>query len=341
MPGFARTAAALAVGLLVLTACTTGEQPEDGEDPGTEAADSQLRVSVASFDLHTGEDQRLLIGVTTAEQGLLAHGDIDIELGPLGDDTDQQEVEIAERTTASFLPVPGDEPEGGGSQPTVLVGEPGSGVYEASVDLHEPGFWALKVSAELADGTTRTGTTTFPQQQPGGVAEQPQVPAVGDEAPRTENLTLDDVDGAEVTPAMLDSRAEEDGEVPDPHIHDTTIAESIEDGRPVVALFATPRYCMSRFCGPITETFADLAEQYGDRADFVFVEVWRDFDEEQLNEAAAEWIQTEQGGNEPWTFLVDEAGTIVARWDNVLDVEALRRELEQLPVMTHTEGAGA
>lgn len=330
-----RPLAALMISVLALSACTAGGTDDPAEDDGAEATDTELQVSVASFDLHVGEDQRLLIGVATPEQGLVAHGDIDVELGPIEDGA--QQAEVTQQTTASFLPVPGDEPEGGGSQPTVLIGEPGTGVYEATVDFGEPGLWALSVTAELADGTTRTGTTTFPQRQPGGIAEEPQVPAVGDEAPRTDNLTVDDVDGDEVTPIMVDSRAGDDDEVPDEHIHDTTIAGSLEEGRPVVALFATPRYCMSRFCGPITETFADLAEQYDDRADFVHVEVWKDFDDQQLNDGAAEWIQTEQGGNEPWTFLVDDEGTIIARWDNVLDLEKLREELERLPSVTHTE----
>jgi hypothetical protein len=135
----------------------------------------------------------------------------------------------------------------------------------------------------------------------------------------------------------VDSRAQDPGDdIPDEHIHDTTIAEGLEEGRPVVALFATPVYCVSRFCGPITETFAELAEEYGDRADFVHVEVWKDHDEVELNEAAAEWIQTEEGGNEPWTFLIGEDGTIEARWDNVLDEDDLVQRLEELPVMTHT-----
>jgi hypothetical protein len=333
-----RTSAAALLGLLALAACTADDGEQDPADDATaQAAETELRVDVASFDLHVGEQQRLLIGVATMDQGLIAHGEIDIAVGPLDEDDPEQAV-VSQETTARFLPVPGDEPEGGGEQPTVLVGEPGTGVYEARVDLDEPGLWALQVTAELADGTTRTGSTVFPQRQPGGLAEGPQVPAVGDEAPRSTNLTVDDVDGTEVLPIMVDSRAGEDTDVPDPHIHDITIADAIEDGRPVVALFATPRYCMSRFCGPITETFAELAEQYEDRAEFVHVEVWRDFDAQELNEAAAEWIQTEAGGNEPWTFLIDDEGTIVARWDNVLDLEELRHELEQLPAVTHTEG---
>jgi hypothetical protein len=58
--------------------------------------------------------------------------------------------------------------------------------------------------------------------------------------------------------------------------------------------------------------------------------VWRDFEARELNEAAAEWIQTEAGGNEPWVFLVDGDGIVQGRWDNVVDVEDLERRLAEL-----------
>ena len=315
--------------VLALAACDAGD-PEPEEEPDTAAAeDVELGVAVASFDLHVGEDQRLLAGVLTQDRGMIAFGEVEMELAPATADG-----EDAQTVTATFLPVPGAEPSGGGSEPTVMVGDPGAGVYEAQVDLDQPGPWQVTVTAELADGTTRQGTAGFQ------VGEEPQIRTVGDEAPPTENLTVDDVDGDEVLPVMVDSRAQgRNDEVPAAHLHDTTIAEGIEAGRPVVALFSTPVYCVSRFCGPITEVFGDIAEQYEDRADFVHVEVWKDFDAQELNEAAAEWIQTAQGGNEPWTFLIDEDGRIAARWDNVLDADELIDHLEELPVMTHTEDA--
>lgn len=336
------TTAFAVIALLALSACTDdGDAQEEQTTP--EADQDGLVVHAASFDLHVGEQQRLLLGLVTPDNGMLVHGDVEIEIGPMGDPdegdpTDTGAAVVEQSTTASFLPVPGDAPEGGGSQPTVLVGESGRGLYEAFVDLDEPGFWAVQVTAELADGTTRTGSTRIPdaRMQPDGVHAEPEVLDVGDEAPLTENLTVDDVDEDEVLSAMVDSRAGE-GEVPDTHIHDSTIAEGIEQGRPVVALFATPVYCQSLFCGPITERFASLAEQYRDRADFVHVEVWKDFDAGELNEAAAEWIATADGGNEPWTFVIDEDGRIAARWDNILDEDALVSQLEQLPAMTHSE----
>jgi hypothetical protein len=323
-----RLTALLAALAMLLMACDGDDEGEAAEPTETpQAAETGLAVAVASFDLHVGEDRRLIAGVLTPDRGIVAFGDVQMELAPADAAEDDG---LTQTVTASFLPVPGAEPEGGGGQPTVVVGDSGAGVYETEVDLDQPGPWELTVTAELADGTTRTGTAGFQ------VAEEPQILTVGDEAPRTENLTTDDVDGEEVLPVMLDSRAQgDDDEDPAEHLHDTTIAEGIEAGRPVVALFATPVYCVSRFCGPITEVFGDIAEQYEDRADFVHVEIWRDFEDQELNEAAAEWIQTEQGGNEPWTFLIDEEGRIAARWDNVLDADDLIDHLEELPTTTH------
>lgn len=135
-----------------------------------------------------------------------------------------------------------------------------------------------------------------------------------------------------VGPASIDSRATSTGQVPDPVLHDTTVADAVAAGRPTVVVISTPVYCVSRFCGPITETVEALAERYGDRAEFIHLEVWKDFDTQTINDAA-EWILTDDGGNEPWTFLVDPDGTIAARWDNVVDVADLEGRLGRLPVI--------
>ena len=52
---------------------------------------------------------------------------------------------------------------------------------------------------------------------------------------------------------------------------------------------------MSRFCGPVTDMVQELAARYGDRAVFIHVEIWKDYQEQVLNEAAAEWLQTPSG----------------------------------------------
>lgn len=72
---------------------------------------------------------------------------------------------------------------------------------------------------------------------------------------------------------------------------------------------------------------AGLARDYPDRASFVHVEMWNDFEAQQLNQTSAEWLTRDgAGGNEPWVFLIGADGRIVARWDNV----ATRGEIEPL-----------
>jgi hypothetical protein len=335
-PLLRRATAALAAGTLLLTACASeqdgseqdgsegsGDAAEDGSDAA--AADTPLAVVIASYDVAAGEDRRLLAGVLTADATPIAFGEATFELGYLGDEP-SGEAELLGTETARFLPVLGLEPEVEETeQATVLVGEAGTGVYEAFVDLEEPGFYGLRVTLELEDGTTRQGQATF------NVLPETQVHDVGDEAPRSQNLTIADVEAGDAPAVAVDSRAQgEDAEVPDPHLHDSTIAESLDAGTPVVAILSTPTYCVSTFCGPLTSELATVATEYEGVADFVHIEVWRDFDAQELNEAAAEWIQTESGGNEPWVFLVDGDGIIQGRWDNVLDIEDLRSRLEAL-----------
>lgn len=330
-----RAPALFVAAALTLTACASdgGGGSEDGEsdgagteEPSPDAADEELAVVVASYDVAVGEQRRLLAGVLTPDAAQLAFGEVTFELGYLGEEP-AGEAELQGESTARYLPVLGLEPEVEATeQPTVLVGEPGTGVYEAHVDLAEPGYYGLRVTAELEDGTTREGRTTFE------VLPEPEVPDVGDEAPRSDNLTIADVEAGEATPVSLDSRAQdEDDEIPDPEMHDLTIAEALDTGDPLVVVVSTPTYCRTAFCGPLTEEMGDLAREYDGRANVVHLEVWKDFDDAELNAAAAEWIQPPTGdGNEPWVFVVDGDGTIQGRWDNVVDPDALLETLDAL-----------
>ncbi|MDQ4006351.1 MAG: hypothetical protein M3135_08650, partial [Actinomycetota bacterium] len=92
-----------------------------------------------------------------------------------------------------------------------------------------------------------------------------------------------------------------------------------------------PVYCVSKFCGPITDLVAELGDEYGDRAEFIHIEVWRNFEEQVVNRAAAEWILAEDKLQEPWVFLIGADGRIVERWDNVATREEIEPQLQDLP----------
>ena len=319
-----RSASTLLAGLatvLLLAACAGQPDP------------IEVVVEPASFDLAVGDDQRLLVGLFTNELQLVAHGEVQVQLAYLADGSEASG-EIEQVATAAFVPVPGGD-VGEVTQDPSLVQDTGTGVYATTVDLDRAGIWGVRVLGELEDGTPFEGNRRFP------VLEEHLVPAPGDDAPRVDNATMADLEAGLVDAVALDSRAQaSNAEIPHPHLHQTTVAGSIDAGRPVVVAVATPVYCRTRFCGPLTDVLAELATTYDDRADFVHLEVWEDFDTQTLNEAAAAFIQTETGGNEPWVFLVGADGRVIERWDNILDLDALVAELEALPVLDDAEAAG-
>jgi hypothetical protein len=283
-----------------------------------------LHVFPASFDLSAGRPSRFLAGLGTGRNLFISGGEVRMRFFFLGEDRDEGEPELVTAAAASFLPLPGEEDEPVPPTPTAAAGTDARGVYRVEeMTFDRPGFWEVEVTAELADERVLAGRGAFE------VLPEPLIPAPGESAPRTENLT---VDSKGVPQEAIDSRAATEGRVPDPELHETTIADEIRAGRPVLAVFSTPVYCVSKFCGPVTDMVAELAREYGDRAAFIHVEVWKDFQGLVANEAAADWLLLDDGSlQEPFVFLIGADGRIVARWDNVATRQEIEPLLQDLP----------
>lgn len=317
---------------LTLAACGadggagTGAGPDPAAAPGTEAGvEVELAVAPASFDLAVGPDRRLILAVFTADRGRVAGGTVRVRLGHLGDEPGGQ-AELGPAVTATWLPVPGLDVPTPDDGPAVVEGGVLTGVYAARVALDAPGYWGVVVEADLTDGRRAVGRAIVP------VLPEPAALDVGDPAPTVANVVTADVVAGVAPASALDSRLRAADE-PDraEALHATRIPDALAEGRPLVVAIATPVYCQSLVCGPLTEHLLDLRDRFGDRAAFVHVEVWRDFAAQELSPAAAAWIQTETGGNEPWVFLVGADGRVAARWDNVLDTAELEALLAELP----------
>ena len=311
---------------LVAAACTGGDEPEPSEAPSSSPAGdaSTFSAQVASSDLAAGSAEPVQIGVfsSTADAGvqLLSFGDIDVAFTYLGADGGQQPA-AGPTTSAGFVPAPGnDAAEGDG--PTLTNPSDVAGVYVTpDVTFPEAGIWNASVTASVdgaAPVTLDAAFTVYPEHR---------IPAPGDEALATKNLTVDSKDAP---PVAIDSRAQEGAEVPDPELHDTTIAAALKAQRPVLVQFATPVYCVSNFCGPTVEAQEELAAEYSEVAHFIHVEIWRDYDESIVNRAAADWLLRDNDLTEPWMFLIDPDGTIVERWGPLFDMTEVRAALDRL-----------
>lgn len=314
-----------AFGLLMVvlaTACSSGTNSKPDKTDGSKK--DQLVVQVASYDLAVGPPARFIVGLSTPDQELVMGGDAAMRFAFLGTDNASGEGTPGPEVRGTFLAVP---PEGEGhEEPKGAEAVPhppdGAGVFAAQVAFDKPGFWGVQVGIPKKQGRPNTGTAVFQ------VLPKHKVPAPGDDAPRTENLVVTSTDAPR---EAIDSRAAGDKQVPDPELHSTTIKSAIEGKSPVLAVFATPTYCVSRFCGPITDMTSDLSKKYSDRAEFVHVEIWRDKQANTINKAAAEWLLRDEDLQEPWVFLIGADGKIMARWDNVATAGEIEPLLQALP----------
>jgi hypothetical protein len=324
----ARRAAMLVLVTTLLTAGCATDGPRGADRAATGEAEVTLAIAPANFDLAVGADRRILLAVFTDRRERVAGGTITVRLAHLGDEPGGQAT-LGEPRVATFLAIPGlgiPAPKRG---PAVVGTDVLTGVYRLDVDLDAPGFWGVQVTADLVDVGTVEGRAVL------RVLDAPEVVDVGDRAPATANLVREDIKSGRAPASALDSRLRTADE-PDraATLHTTRVDRSIAAGRPVVVAITTPVYCVSLVCGPLTDYLVDVAARFGDRADFAHIEVWEDFEEQRLSPAAAAWIQTATGGNEPWVFLVGSDGRIVARWDNVVDPVELEAALSALPELS-------
>jgi hypothetical protein len=310
-----RRLAAAGVLLLLLTAC-------GGSGGSGKANADDLAVQVASYDLATGAPARFIVGLLTVDQRLVGYGTVDLRFSYVGTkEGGTSATPFGPAVTASYLPIFGSViPTPAPATPQIVRSSDSRGVYGAQTAFDKAGFWEVEATATI-DGKARHGKGAF------AVNPTHAVPAPGDAALPTETLTLTTPD---IPKAAIDSRGGS-GDIPDPDLHRTTIAASLAAKRPVVAVFATPVYCTSRFCGPITDLVNELAHQYGDRADFVHVEIWRDFQAQTVNKSAADWVLRDGEITEPWVFVVGADGKVAARFDNVVTRAELEPILKALP----------
>jgi hypothetical protein len=179
------------------------------------------------------------------------------------------------------------------------------GIYVAQVTFPRSGTWGLEVLAQSGGGAVESARLSV------SALAAPLAPLVGTPAPRSRNRIASDVSDLK----QIDS-----SDPPDPRLHRTRIADAIAQGKPQVIVFATPRYCTSRVCGPVVDIVRTLIPTYGDRVAFIHEEIWESGTLQKLSPTVEEWNLR----SEPWIFIVDGEGIVRARFEGV----TTRRELE-------------
>lgn len=108
-----------------------------------------------------------------------------------------------------------------------------------------------------------------------------------------------------------------------------SIAGSLEAHKPFVVVFATPKFCASRTCGPVVDVVDAVRKRFA-KTDirFIHVEIYKDNDPAK---GFNRWVKEWHLPTEPWVFLVGRDGRIQAKFEGSISVpelsSAIRRAL--------------
>jgi hypothetical protein len=177
------------------------------------------------------------------------------------------------------------------------------GVYTADYDFDRAGEWGVEVSLPTSDGSFLTTEHRFE------VYDVTTAPSVGQRPPDAANRTLSDVESIKELTT---------GSLRDPGLYDLSIPDALESGRPFAVVFASPAFCTTAVCGPQVEVLSELNETYGDRMDFIHVdlfinphEIKGDLDLAVHTPLLMEWgLFTDE-----WTFVMDSTGAVAGRFE--------------------------
>jgi hypothetical protein len=191
-----------------------------------------------------------------------------------------------------------------------------TGYYVGDVPFRRPGGYLVSAIAELGNKLVATSPVQVMARN------DVKVPGEGDRAIRVSTPTRESV-GGDIK--RIETR------VPPDTMHEVNLADALDDGRPILLLFATPAFCQSRVCGPVTDVAEEVKSEYGDRVDFIHVEIYKDND--------PKVVRTRGGGvllgnirpqvsawhleSEPFAFAINSKGVVVERLEGAFNIAEL------------------
>ena len=197
-----------------------------------------------------------------------------------------------------------------------LHDDPLATVYVVNTDLDRTDWWGASLDIKVGDREYKDVKLRF------FVAEKTSEPGIGDAVPAIKQLTTKDIPDI----AMIDSSTP-----PRPALHDLTVADALQNGKPTVIAFATPAFCQTRFCGPVVDTvIAPLQQKYGARANFIHIEPYK-LDEARKGRLIA-IPEMQQWGlmSEPWVFVLDATGKVAAKYEGIMSEEELEPVIQRV-----------
>jgi len=199
--------------------------------------------------------------------------------------------------------------------------EPQVGVYVIDLDLPTAGDYGVELTTTPAGGSAETIRTTMEVQPSTSVI------SVGDKAPASDTPTLDGV-GGDISKISTDPN-------PDPAFYTTSIADAVAAHKPFVVAFATPKFCVSKQCGPTLDRIKPIAAKHPG-VTVINVEPYQlqyaDGGLQPILDASGNLTPTKATDewhlpSEPWVFVVDKNGIVTNSFMLIFSDEELDKAM--------------
>lgn len=288
---------AFLIALLGILVVSCRAQPDGGLRSGlslTPAATSRLSAVLPASDVAVGKNQRFLVLLVDTDNRVVADARVNLAFFKV---TGPNQAQPRGQTSARFSESPG---------------LPGQGVYVSRTDFDEAGLWGVQVQVDQPGHPSLELNLSF------DVKERSSTPALGERAPASQTLTGTD-------PAEIERFSS--ARPIDPDLYRLSVAAALDERKPLAVLFATPGFCTSRLCGPSLDVLQTLRAEFGERANYIHVEIYKDGRPNQQMElvpAVREWGLT----SEPWLFIVGADGRLVEKLEGNITLNEARPALE-------------
>jgi hypothetical protein len=199
-----------------------------------------------------------------------------------------------------------------------------SGIYALNVVFPEAGRFGAEITTAVDGGAPITMRYTFDVQATSTLVR------VGDKAPSTKTPILADVGG---DPTKISTDV-----TPDPALYQMSIDQALADHKPLVVIFATPKFCKTATCGPALDTIKPYLTKYP-TVTFINVEPYKlklvdgtlqaDLDaSNELQETAT--TEAWRLVSEPHVFVINKDGVITADFELIFSDAELTAALDAI-----------
>ncbi|MBI2692235.1 MAG: hypothetical protein HYX29_09875 [Solirubrobacterales bacterium] len=191
-------------------------------------------------------------------------------------------------------------------------------------DLNTIGNGFYVANIPTPKGTKKINVLTLTQQNGGfqaaatGIRPTLRDPVIapGEKAPAIETPTVDSVDDV----SEIETR------VPADDMHEISLKDALKKKKPIVLVFATPKLCSSRVCGPVVDVAEAVHHELRNDVIFIHQEIYKKND---LNEGYRPQVAAFGLTSEPFTFVIGPDGKVVEQLQGPFVADELRAAIKK------------